>query len=361
MTDQELIEHRENLIKKISQSHNLQLAKKIQLNSAYGALSNEWFRWFDDKLAESITLSGQLSIKWIEREMNIYLNKIFKTKGKDYVIACDTDSMYITLDNLVGQCDLKGKPISDIVEFLDKACENKFEPFIESCYESLGGYVNAFQQKMIMKREAIANKGIWTAKKRYILNVWNNEGVAYAEAKLKMTGIEAVRSSTPKACRDNIKKCLNLIMTKDEDTVIDFIEKFKYEFIKLPFEEVAFPRGVKHPQKYQSKTETYIKATPIHVRGALLYNKLIQDSKMEARYPLIKNGDKIKFCYMKMPNPLRENVIACPGDLPRQFGLDKYIDYELQYQKAFIEPLKTILDAINWKIEKTNTLESFFE
>jgi DNA polymerase elongation subunit (family B) len=346
--------------KLIARYHNLQLAKKIQLNSAYGALSNEWFRWFDDKLAESITLSGQLSIKWMERDMNRYLNKLFKTKDYDYVIACDTDSMYITLDSLVNHLGIKERPTVEIVEFLDRACENKFEPFIADCYESLSRYVNAFQQKMVMKREAIADKGIWTAKKRYILNVWNNEGVAYTEAKLKMTGIEAVRSSTPKACRDNIKKCLNLIMTKDEDTVISFIEKFKYEFRQLPFEEVAFPRGVKHPQKYQSKTETYIKATPIHVRGALLYNKLIKDSKLESRYPLIKNGDKIKFCYMKMPNPLKENVIACPGDLPRQFGLDRYIDYDLQYEKAFVEPLKTILDAIGWQVEKTSNLESFF-
>ena len=347
-------------IKLIARHHNMQLAKKIQLNSAYGALSNEWFRWFDDKLAESITLSGQLSIKWIEREMNKYLNKLFKTKGKDYVIACDTDSMYITLDSLVSQCNLQSKPTAEIIDFLDKACENKFEPFIESCYESLGRYVNAFQQKMIMKREAIADKAIWTAKKRYILNVWNNEGVAYSDAKLKITGIEAVRSSTPASCRENIKTCLKIIMTKDESAVISFINDFKQEFFKLPFEEIAKPTGVKHPQKYQSKTETYIKGTPIHVRGSLLYNKIIQERKMEARHPLIKHGDKIKYCYMKTPNPLRENVFACPSNLPRQLGLEKYIDYELQFEKVFIEPIKTILDAIGWNIEEKSSLDSFW-
>ena len=347
-------------IKLIARHHNMQLAKKIQLNSAYGALSNEWFRWFDDKLAETITLSGQLAIKWIEREMNKYLNRLFKTKDLDYVIACDTDSMYITLDRLVDKVGYKERAIPEVVEFLDKVCEEKLEPFIDECYQQLGRYVNAFDQKMKMKREAIADKAIWTAKKRYIMNVWNNEGVAYTEAKLKMTGIEAVRSSTPKACRDNIKKCLNLIMTKDEDTVIDFIAKFKHEFAQLPYEEVAFPRGVKRLEKYTSKTETYVKATPIHVRGALLYNKLLREKKMDGRYPLIKSGDKIKFCYMKMPNPLRENVIACPGNLPRQFGLDRYIDYDLQYEKAFVEPLKTILDAIGWNVEKKTTLDSFF-
>ncbi len=346
--------------KVIAQNHNLQLAKKIQLNSAYGALSNEYFRWFDDKLAEAITLSGQLSIKWIEREMNKYLNKLFKTKRIDYVLACDTDSMYITLERLVSQCGLEGKPTEEIVKFLDRVCEDRLEPFIEHCYGQLSEYVNAYEQKMKMKREAIADKGIWTAKKRYIMNVYNNEGVQYAEPKLKITGIEAVRSSTPQACRENIKKCIKLIMTSDEDAVIEFIQKFKKEFFTLPFEEVAFPRGCKHISDYSSRTTIYKKATPIHVRGALLYNNLLKEKKLDKRFPLVQQTDKIKFCYLKMPNPLRENVISCPGNLPRQLGLNQYIDYETQYDKSFVEPLRTILDAIGWKAEKQSSLDSFW-
>ena len=342
--------------KAIAQNHNMQLAKKIQLNSAYGALSNKYFRWYDDELAESITLSGQLAIKWIERDMNVYLNKLFKTEKKDYVIACDTDSMYITLDPLVNQCGLADRPTVEIVKFIDNACENRLEPFIDRCYERLGGYVNAYSQKMKMKREAIADKGIWTAKKRCVLSVWNNEGVQYSEPKIKLTGIEAVRSSTPAACRDSIKKCLKVILEKDEDSVIQFIEDFRREFIMLPFDQVAFPRGCRGMKEYRLGD----KGIPIHVRAALLFNKTVKDKKLENRYELIKDGDKIKFCYMKMPNPVRENVFACPTDMPPEFGLEKYIDYDMQYEKAFVDPIKTILDAIGWNVTKHGSLEDFF-
>jgi len=296
----------------------------------------------------------------MEREMNKYLNKLFKTKDVDYVLASDTDSMYITLDNLVTQCNLQDSPTADIVKFIDEACEHKFEPFIDKCYGQLGEYVNAYSQKMKMKREAIANKGIWTAKKRYILNVWNNEGVAYSEPKLKIMGIEAVRSSTPSSCRVSIKKCINVIMNEEESDVIKFIEKFRTEFAALPFEEIAFPRGCKNMQEYEDRNSIYRKATPIHVRGALVYNHLLKQKKLDSRHPTVQSGDKIKFCYMKVPNPLRENVVSCPGTLPRQLGLDQYIDYDLQFDKAFVEPIKTILDAIGWRVEKKASLEDFF-
>ena len=346
--------------KSIAQNHNMQLAKKIQLNSAYGALSNAFFRWFDPKLAESITLSGQLSIMWIEREINKYLNKLFKTKDTDYVLACDTDSMYITLDSLVSQCGLESKPTEEVVKFLDRVCEDRLEPFIESCYQQLSEYVNAYQQKMKMKREAIANKGIWTAKKRYILNVWNNEGVQYTEPKLKMMGIEAVRSSTPAACRANIKKAIGVIINQDEDAIIKFIENFRNEFKKMPFDDVAFPRGCKGLSDYSDLNTIYRKATPIHVRGALLYNWVLKKNKLDQRYQMIQEGDKIKFCYMKLPNPINENVLACPSTLPKQLGLDCYIDYDTQYDKSFVEPIKTILDAIGWRVEKKASLDEFF-
>jgi DNA polymerase elongation subunit (family B) len=342
--------------KAIARNHNLQLSKKIQLNSAYGALSNKYFRWYDDTLAESITLSGQLSIKWIERDMNKYLNKILKTEGIDYVIACDTDSMYVTLDKLVAECFDKSKPTTEIIKFLDKACSEKLEPYIESCYERLGRYVNAYSQKMKMKREAIADKGIWTAKKRCILNVWNNEGVAYNEAKIKLTGIEAVRSSTPRSCRENIKKCIKLIMEKDEDSVIEFIDNYRNEFYKLPFDQISFPRGCKDINKYKLGDLSL----PIHMRASLLYNKTILEKKLENRYELIKDGDKIKFCYMKLPNPLRENVFGCLSEMPPELGLEQYIDYNIQFDKAFIEPIKSILGAIGWKIEKQGSLSDFF-
>jgi DNA polymerase elongation subunit (family B) len=350
----------EENVKLIARNHNMQLAKKIQLNSAYGALSNEYFRWYDDKLAESITLSGQLSIKWIEKRMNEYMNKLLKTTDFDYVIASDTDSLYVNMGPLVDKMTNEVDDIK-IVKMLDQFCEEKVQSFIDKCYQELADYVNAFSQKMAMKREAIASKGIWTAKKRYILNVWNNEGVQYHEPKLKMMGIEAVRSSTPMACRTNIKKAMEVIMTKTEDDMIKFIENFRQEFKKMSFEDVAFPRGCKNLSKWTDARDIYKSGTPMHVRAALTYNNLLKKEKLQTRYPLIQDGDKIKFCYMKLPNPFRENVIACQNNLPKQLDLDKYIDYDLQYTKSFVEPIKIILDAIGWQVEKVNTLDQFWE
>ena len=347
-------------VKLIARNHNMQLAKKIQLNSAYGALSNEYFRWYDDKLAESITLSGQLSIKWIEKRMNDYMNKLLKTTNFDYVIASDTDSLYVNMGPLVEKMIDETDEIK-VVKILDQFCEEKIQSYIDKCYQDLAEYVNAFSQKMAMKREAIASKGIWTAKKRYILNVWNNEGVQYHEPKLKMMGIEAVRSSTPMACRNYIKKAMEVIMTKTEDDMIKFIEDSRFEFKKLSFEDVAFPRGCKNLTKWSDVRDIYKSGTPIHVRAALTYNNLLKKENLASRYPLIQDGDKIKFCYMKLPNPIRENVIACQNSLPKQLNLDKYIDYDLQYTKSFVEPIKTILDAIGWQIEKVNTLDQFWE
>jgi len=343
------------------QLDNMQLAKKIQLNSAYGALSNAYFRWYDNQLAESITLSGQLSIRWMEDNINKYLNKLLNTKGKDYVLACDTDSMYITLDDLVNH-SYNGKYPSDeeIVKFLDKACEDKLEPYINRCYGALAQYVNAFEQKMKMKRENIANKGIWVAKKRYILNVWNSEGVQYKEPKLKMMGIEVVRSSTPQSVRDSIKKALSIIMNKTEDDLVNFVNDTRERFKQLSFEDVAFPRGCQGLYEYADSSSIYKKGTPIHVRGALLYNKMIKDFKIDKRYQPIMQGEKIKFCYMKLPNPIRENVFAAPGTLPRQLGLDSYIDYDTQFDKAFLDPIKNIIRSIGWELEKKATLNSFF-
>jgi len=367
LTKLELLTRKKQLEKDISKYKNLQLAKKVQLNSAYGALGNQYFRFFDVRMAESITLSGQLSIRWIEARVNEYLNKLLKTEGEDYVIASDTDSLYITFDRLVKQVFAKGDGVQNldtdrVVKFLDDVAEKKIEPFINKSYQDLADLMNAYDQKMFMKREAIADKGIWTAKKRYILNVYDNEGVRYAEPKLKMMGIETVKSSTPASCRDALKKALAIIMNSDEQSVQKYIADFREEFRTLPFEDVAFPRSVSDLTKYQlGGTELEIgKGTPIHVRGSLVYNHLIKQHKLEKNYERIKDGEKIKFCYLKEPNPIRQNVLSIISTLPKQFGLENYIDYETQFEKSFLEPLNAILNVIGWSAEKKATLEAFF-
>jgi len=354
------------LIKDIARYHNMQLAKKIQLNSAYGALGNEYFRWFNFNLAEAITSSGQLSIRWIEKRMNEFMNKQLKTKDVDFVVASDTDSIYINMEGFVKQFGhFKGHNYihqaneREIVEMLDFFCDQKIKPYMDKCWQELAVKMNAYQNKMRMKRETIANKGIWKAKKMYILNAWNVEGVQYDEPKLKMQGIEAVRSSTPFAARDAIKKALSLIMNSDESELITFVEKVHSDFMNLSFEAIASPRGIKGMWKYRDANQIYKKGTPVQVKGALLYNSLIVKYKLK-NLPPVQDGDKIKFAYLKTPNPLHDTVIAAPDVLPPEFGLDKYIDRELQFQKTFLEPLKSITEVIGWKTEHKATLENFF-
>ena len=355
-------ERKREITNQISKYKNLQLAKKVQLNSAYGALGNQYFRFFDIRQAEAITLSGQLAIRWIEKKLNSYLNKLLKTKDIDYVIASDTDSVYVNLGPLVHMVygQKSETKVETIVDFVNKACTEKFEPFIDKSYQELADYMNAFDQKMQMKREVIANKGIWTAKKRYILNVYDSEGVRFAEPKLKMMGIEAVKSSTPMSCRDKIKESLKIVMNGNETDFQSFVEAFKQEFKTLPFEDIAFPRGVSDLSKYMSSSELYSKGTPMHVRGAIMFNAFLKKYKLTKKYQLIQDGDKTKFCYMKVPNPVQENVFSILTVLPKEFGVEKYIDYDTQFDKAYLEPLKTIVNTIGWKTERVSSLESFF-
>jgi len=293
--------------------------------------------------------------------MNQYLNKLLQTTDEDYVIASDTDSIYLNLGPLVNKFfATKSSDKVAIVGLLDKICEDKFEPYIDQCYQNLANYVSAYDQKMQMKRENIADRGIWTAKKRYILNVWDSEGVRYEDPKLKVMGIESVKSSTPAPCRKMLKEAFNILMTGTEEDVIDFIDKSRAEFKSLPPEQISFPRSVSDVVKYKSYSDIYIKGTPIHVRGALLFNHYINKNKLSNKYSLIKNGEKIKFCYLKKPNTLHENVISFIQEFPKELDLDKYVDYDLQFDKSFVEPLKAILDAIGWNVEKTVNLELFF-
>jgi len=344
----------------IAKCNNMQMAKKIQLNSAYGALGNQYFRFFDTKYAESITLSGQLSIKWMEVKLNMFLNEKLNTKDVDYVVAVDTDSLYVVLDKAVEESGIDQNDTDKVINFLDKLSNQLLEPYIDKSYKELADYVGAFEQKMVMKRENIADKAIWTGKKHYIMNVYDSEGVRYEEPKLKMMGIESVRSSTPGVVRKAIKEALDVLMKDGEMALREYVNDFEKRFCQLPFEDVAFPRGCRYIRKWSSASDIYKKGTPIHVRGSLLYNKVIKDKKLNKKYNEIHEGDKIKFCYMKLPNPMRENVFAVPNVLPPEFGMEKYIDYEKQFEKSFKEPLNHITEAIGWSIDKQATLDQFF-
>ena len=346
----------ENLI---ARYNNLQLAKKVSLNSAYGAMGSQYFRFYDLRMALGVTSAGQLSIRWIEAKINLYMNKILKTENIDYVIASDTDSIYLRLGELVNSV-FKEIDTPKIIEFMDKVCEDKIQPYIDKSYEELADYVHAYAQKMIMKREGLSDKGLWTAKKRYILNVYNNEGVAYKEPKLKVMGLEMIKSSTPSAIREKMTEVTKVMLTGTELDVQEFIAQFKEEFKSLPPEEISFPRGLNGLFTYADPVSLYKKGTPIHVKGAILYNHFLKQHELTNKYPLIQEGEKLKFTYLKMPNPFKDMVISYPGRIPKEFNLDEYIDYDTQFEKAFLEPVKVILDCMGWRPEKTSTLESFF-
>jgi DNA polymerase elongation subunit (family B) len=342
----------------IKRAYNNQQVRKIALNSAYGALANQYFAFFSIDLAEAITLSGQYVIQHAEKVVNEYLNKVLKT-DEDYVIAIDTDSVYITMDKLVSQVFPEDTPKDKVIDFLSKA-EKQVEDALEKGFDNLAQYTNAFQQKMEMGREVIADKGIWTAKKRYILNVYDNEGVRLAEPKLKMMGIETAKSSTPQWVRKKLEEALKVVMTKSEQELWEFVETARKEFRNLPAEEVAFPRGCKNLAQYADSSTIYSKGTPIHVRGSLLYNNQLKKKDLDMRYELIKNGSKIHFTYLTLPNPINENVISFESILPREFDLHRFVDYDMQFDKSFVEPLKVIVEKINWNVEPVASLDSFF-
>jgi len=346
----------ENLI---ARYNNLQLAKKVSLNSAYGAMGSQYFRFYDLRMALGVTSAGQLSIRWIEEKINLYMNKILKTENIDYVIASDTDSIYLRLGELVNSV-FKEIDTLKIIDFMDKVCEDKIQPYIDKSYEELAEYVHAYAQKMIMKREGLSDKGLWTAKKRYILNVYNNEGVVYKEPKLKVMGLEMIKSSTPSAIREKMRTVTKVMLTGTESDVQDFIAQFKEEFKSLPPEEISFPRGLNGLFTYADPVSLYKKGTPIHVKGAILYNHFLKQHELTNKYPLIQEGEKLKFTYLKMPNPFKDMVISYPGRIPKEFNLNEYIDYDTQFEKAFLEPVKVILDCMGWQAEKRSTLDSFF-
>lgn len=348
----------ENLQNDISRYDNAQTAKKVVLNEGYGALANIYNRWFSFDAAEAITMSGQLAIRWIERKINEYFNKLLKTENYEYVFYTDTDSALLRLDKLVQKVMPNETDNVKITKFLNDMCDTKLNKYIADSYQELADIMNAYEQSLHMKMDSISNRLCLLAKKKYLMNVYNQEGVAYKEPVLKMTGIQAIQSSTPQICKDALKDSFKIIMNDNEKDLQRYVANFYEKFTNYSFEEIAFPGGISM-SNYKMEGDNFAKGTPFRVKGALMYNKLIKQHGLNVDQ--IADGDKIKYCYLKLPNPIRVNVIATPGELPSKFGLDEYIDYETQYTKSFIKPLEPILETVNWSTEKRATLESFFD
>lgn len=352
--------HKKLELKREASLHGvLDKAMKTVLNSAYGALGSQYFRYYSTPMAEAITVSGQLTIRWVAKYINEYLDGLLE-ESKDRVIYSDTDSLYVSVEDLVQKYAPEANK-DQVVTFLDQLAEQKLETIIQKAFDDLAAYLHAAEpEALAMKREIIADSGIWQAKKRYALNVIDSEGVRYAKPEMKIMGMETAKSSTPAIVRDNMKKLLYAILNADEQECQSMIARMRKEFRKLDVEDIAFPRGVSSLNKYYDLTNIYAKGSPIHVRASLLYNKLLRDHKLDKQYEFIKEGEKVKFVYLQEPNPIHENVIGFLQVLPREFNLEKFVDYDLMFDKAFLEPMKSIFDAIGWSTKKRKTLDSLF-
>lgn len=346
-------------LKEISSLNSKQMAAKILMNSLYGAMGNVYFRYYDIRIAEGITMTGQLIIRSVAKRMNEFINKECNTNDVHYSFYSDTDSTYITLGRLA-QTKFTNESKASIVEQIDNYCNEHIEPVINETCDNLSEYLNAYQKKIKFKREVIADRGIWIAKKRYALNVYNAEGVSYDPPKLKILGMEIVRSSTPAPVRKALKEAVGIVLTQDEDTIKKFVSNLEAKWNDLAPEDIAFPRGVNGVNDYSDANSIFRKGTPIHVRGALLYNHLLIAKGLEKKYQKIQEGDKIKFIYLKEPNPLGTHVITFLDSLPPEFKLREYVDYDTMFEKSFLDPLNSLLRCIGWQLKEQASLEGLF-
>lgn len=344
----------------ISKYNNLQSAMKILLNSAYGGIGNQYFQFFDLRIAEAITYSGQLVIQWVEQELNKLLNKMFDTGDFDYCVAIDTDSNYYTLDKLVEKRYGKEYDVQEVVNFVDKFSSEVILPFIKSKYDEIAEYTNSYENRMVMEREVIAENAVWTSKKHYIMAVWDSEGVRYSDFKMKVLGMQSVQSSTPEVCRKSLEHVYKLILQEDEEGIIDYLAKFKKDYKKFSVEQISSPKNVNHIDKWVVPDTIYKSGCPQHTRAAINHNMMVAKKELTSKIDYIKEGTSIAYVALKEPNPSGTYVIGYESFLPDDFGLHKYVDYRAQYEKTFNKPITDMLDIIGYKSEKVLTLDEFF-
>lgn len=339
-----------------------QSALKVLANSAYGAIGSEYFPYYSTPLAEAVTTTGQLIIRWINKYINEYMSNLLKTNDVDYVIYTDTDSTVINVQSIIDQYLPNEQSIDKIVTFLNRVAEDKIEIVIENAMNDISKYMNFKSPDVLgMKKEIIASSALWSGKKRYAMNVYDSEGVRYEKPKMKIMGLETAKSSTPAVVREYMEELLYKVLNEDEESCQKYIRKVKKKFLQHNIEDIAFPRGVNGLSKYKDDVHIYAKGTPIHVRGALLYNHYIRQWNLEKQYEQITEGAKIKFIHLKEPNPIHENIFGFLDLFPRNTGLQEYVDYEKMFEKTFVEPMKYIFDAVGWSMKKQRTLEAFFE
>jgi DNA polymerase elongation subunit (family B) len=345
---------------KVQQLNSQQYVLKIALNSLFGAIANRHFRYYDIRIASAITMTGQATVRRCEKNTNAYLNSILNTK-KDYVIAIDTDSVFVNMGPIIDKYVKDQSDTDKVIAIMDKISKEKILPMMNKGFDDLFVYLNGYKSRMNIKRESLCSKALWVAKKKYVMYVYNNEGVQYAEPRLKIKGLEIVRSSTPEICREAIKNGVKIIFDHDEKTTQDYIKEFKEKFLNSSADVVAFPRGISDIEKWIDRNGNPKSGMPMQVTAAYNHNMLIDRLDLNSKYEKIKSGEKVKFVYLKKPNPVQSHTIAFPSLLPKEFGMEDYVDYETQFEKSFLSPIKSIMDSIGWETEKKNDLYSLFD
>lgn len=345
--------------KEITRLSTLEQAIKVTLNSGYGAVTNAYFRYFDIRIGEGITTSGQLASRWVARKLNEFMNKSLKTQDIDYVIYSDTDSIYLSLEKFI-EGYATDKSTEERIKIMNKFCISVIQPFIDKSYDELAEYMNSYAQMMKMKLEVIADSGIFYKRKKYLLNVHSSEGVVYAKPKLKIKGLSMIQSSTPAICRQALRESVSIALSGSQSEIQKFVETAKSNFFNSSIDQIASTKSANNLAQYTGTNTLYTKGVPLHVRGALVYNHHLKRLGLDKKYELIKEGEKIKYVYLKMPNPFCENVIAFPGIFPKEFKLEQYIDFETQFEKVFLSALEDLIEPMGWTTQKVSTLEDFF-
>lgn len=362
LSDEDLRALQKKVYQQFKEYGNKSWSLKILLNGGYGALTNEYNRWYSNELAESITLTGQLASNWVIRDLNAFMNNILRTDGVDYIVAADTDSCYLKVDDIVykayGDYDIEGEERFKFLMNLASKIEKVIEESLERLYETL----NVAEKSLHMKLESIGS-AVWVAKKRYAVSLVANKGIRLVPRKLKVMGLEVQRSSTPEFCRKAIKEVLPLVISGKQREAKELIMKTREEFRKQPFEVIAFPRGVNDIEKWMDMSRSdnlYLLKTPVHVRASIIYNTLVKEKGLENELPIIRSGDKIRYCYLKLPNPTREDIIGAPDTLPEEFELTEFIDYTKQFNKSFFGPIERILNAAGLEYSEDIDITQFF-
>lgn len=345
-----------------------QKAVKVVNNGGYGAIGNVGFRYFRPAISEAITVTGQYIIRHTADRLNWFLNKTLKTEGVDYVIGSDTDSIMLTLDGFVKLIDPKGTAEKQkLVDAVNAFCEKKIEKFLEEEFEELAKRLNARVQTLDMKREAICDFMLYRAKKNYVMRVWDMEHVRYAEPQLKIAGIETRRADKPKIVRKKLEELLTIFFDGTEDQLQTEVKQFRKEFMAMDVEQIAFPKGVSEVSKWTGKDGAVIlpagaKAVPIHCRASVVYNRMLSKfPEIHGVYAPIKNKSKIKYVYLKVPNHTLDYTIAWESELPKEFDLHRYIDWDTMFEKTFAGPMQSLAVLLDWNIVKTEKLDDLFE